>query len=79
MRNLVVRRKHRPAFCGTLRQRIKADAKRKLGRPLDQCHVVTEFGRNRELAGSRNQLPVLQGLLGQLDMEIRTIRGNGSS
>ncbi len=79
MRDLIVRCKHDPALCSALGQRIKAHTQRKLGRPLDQLHVVTAFGRNRELTGSRDQVLVLKGLLGQPDMEIRTIRRNGSN
>lgn len=79
MCDLVVRRKHNPAFCGALRQRIKAHTQRKLCRPLNQRHIVAELGRNRKLTGSRDQVPVLQRPLSQLHMVIRTLGQDSSN
>ena len=79
MRDLIVRCKHDPAFCSTLGQSIKAYAQRKLVRPLDQHYIITEFCCRRELAGSRGQIPALQVLLGQFEMEIGTVRRNGNN
>ena len=53
--------------------------RRKLVCPLDQHYISTEFCCRRELAGSRGQIPVLQGLLGQFEMEIGTVRRNGNN